>query len=305
MPPLLSGKTISSSLPRRNHNQIRCGCSIEIGCISISGLYSEKTGKTYDAVVVLDDTGDKYVNFKLEFPAAKGRRKWVPASRELTRSERAAIRRLVNKCANYDSTDKICLPLDCPCYMLNKSKAQPIIMAHGREIKTALPPGVAIATIDAALAEKPKDFEEFCKSWRWLVLKSTGTKASAAPHFNRTPLYPVRYLERRLYRAGHSERIAEPGRSHLAVPLIRNPHKRSVCWWILKALRAGKGPGYERWAKVFNIKQLFQAVLYLKEHGDMNYTEREKKNPIAPPPISMWSVRIKELESKMNANAEL
>ena len=43
--------------------------------MSISGLYSEKTGKTYDAVVVLDDTGDKYVKFKLEFPAAKGRRK--------------------------------------------------------------------------------------------------------------------------------------------------------------------------------------------------------------------------------------
>ena len=46
----------------------------------MSGLYSEKTGKTYDAEVILDDTGGKYVNFKLEFPAAgkavprKGRR---------------------------------------------------------------------------------------------------------------------------------------------------------------------------------------------------------------------------------------
>lgn len=45
------------------------------GRVSMSGLYSEKTGKTYDAVVILDDTGGKYVNFKLEFPAAKGRRK--------------------------------------------------------------------------------------------------------------------------------------------------------------------------------------------------------------------------------------
>ena len=45
------------------------------GRVSMSGLYSEKTGKTYDAVVVLDDTGGKYVNFKLEFPAKKGRRK--------------------------------------------------------------------------------------------------------------------------------------------------------------------------------------------------------------------------------------
>ena len=44
------------------------------GRVSMSGLYSEKTGKTYDAVVLLDDTGDKYVNFKLEFPARKGRR---------------------------------------------------------------------------------------------------------------------------------------------------------------------------------------------------------------------------------------
>ncbi len=45
------------------------------GRIFMSGLYSEKTGKTYDAVVLLDDTGGKYVNFKLEFPAKKGRGK--------------------------------------------------------------------------------------------------------------------------------------------------------------------------------------------------------------------------------------
>ena len=45
------------------------------GRISMSGLYSEKTGKTYDAEVILDDTGGKYVNFKLEFLVKKGRRK--------------------------------------------------------------------------------------------------------------------------------------------------------------------------------------------------------------------------------------
>ena len=41
-------------------------------------------------------------------------------SRELTRQERAAIRKLVTgMCANYDS-EYGCLPLDCECYMLNK-----------------------------------------------------------------------------------------------------------------------------------------------------------------------------------------
>ena len=45
------------------------------GRVSMSGLYSEKTGRTYDAVFLLDDTGGKYVNFKLEFPARKGGKK--------------------------------------------------------------------------------------------------------------------------------------------------------------------------------------------------------------------------------------
>lgn len=32
----------------------------------IKGLYSEKTGKTYDATVLLADTGGKYVNYRVE-----------------------------------------------------------------------------------------------------------------------------------------------------------------------------------------------------------------------------------------------
>lgn len=40
--------------------------------------------------------------------------------RELTRTEKATIRRLVSKwCANYDR-DCGCLPLDCECYMFGK-----------------------------------------------------------------------------------------------------------------------------------------------------------------------------------------
>lgn len=40
---------------------------LEKGKCKVTKLYSEKTGKTYDANVLLDDTGDKFVNFKLEF----------------------------------------------------------------------------------------------------------------------------------------------------------------------------------------------------------------------------------------------
>lgn len=37
------------------------------GRARLTGCFSEKTGKTYDATVVLDDDGGKYVNFRLEF----------------------------------------------------------------------------------------------------------------------------------------------------------------------------------------------------------------------------------------------
>ena len=35
--------------------------------VFVEGLYSPKTGKTYDATIVLDDSGGQYVNFNLEF----------------------------------------------------------------------------------------------------------------------------------------------------------------------------------------------------------------------------------------------
>ena len=43
------------------------------GRVKLTGCYSEKTGKTYDAIVILDDNSGKYVKFKIEFPTKKGR----------------------------------------------------------------------------------------------------------------------------------------------------------------------------------------------------------------------------------------
>ena len=41
------------------------------GRTNVNGMWSEKKGAAYDAAVILDDTGGKYINFKLEF--SKGR----------------------------------------------------------------------------------------------------------------------------------------------------------------------------------------------------------------------------------------
>ena len=44
---------------------------LERGRTSVKGLWSEKRGSTYDAVVVMEDTGEKFIKFHLEFPNKK------------------------------------------------------------------------------------------------------------------------------------------------------------------------------------------------------------------------------------------
>ena len=63
------------STKKKSLTKTMAAALLKEGRVAVSGLYSEKTGKTYDATVVLDDTGGKYVNFKLEFPKRKSGKK--------------------------------------------------------------------------------------------------------------------------------------------------------------------------------------------------------------------------------------
>lgn len=65
-------------------------------------------------------------------------------SRELTREEKTAIRKLVYQCANYDR-EQGCLPLECDCYMLTKCWAG----AYCRYFREAVLPTAPV--LEAAL----------------------------------------------------------------------------------------------------------------------------------------------------------
>ena len=40
---------------------------LECGKVPLTGCYSEKTGKTYECIAILNDTGGQFVNFEMEF----------------------------------------------------------------------------------------------------------------------------------------------------------------------------------------------------------------------------------------------
>ena len=48
------------------------------GRVFVKGLYSPKTGKTYDTAIILDDSGGQFVNFKLEFQQKKSNKEVEP-----------------------------------------------------------------------------------------------------------------------------------------------------------------------------------------------------------------------------------
>ena len=64
-------------------------------------------------------------------------------------------------------------------------------------------------------------------------------------------------------------------------------------------LQAGKGGGYERWAKVFNVKQMAQTYNYLREHGLLDYAELEEKASAATEQFHALSAQIKAAETRM------
>lgn len=49
---------------------------------------------------------------------------------------------------------------------------------------------------------------------------------------------------------------------------------------IQKKLQEGKGPGYERWAKVFNLKQMAQTINFLTENVITDYEALVKKQKL-------------------------
>ena len=74
---------------------------------------------------------------------------------------------------------------------------------------------------------------------------------------------------------------------------------------IQAKLSEGKGVGYERWAKVFNLKQMAQTINFLKENGDMDFDELSRRAEAASEKCSALTEKLKATEVKMSEVEEL
>ena len=70
-------------------------------------------------------------------------------------------------------------------------------------------------------------------------------------------------------------------------------------------LRSGKGPGYERWAKVFNLKQMAAALQYLQENGLTDYAELSDRAAKATDAFHTLEWQIKSIDADLQRSGEL
>ena len=160
--------------------------------------------------------------------------------------------------------------------------------------------------IDTALAERPADLDEFLN-----LMKRAGyevkTVRGGGISFRLTGQGQERFTRLRASTLGDGYDLQDvlaaiegkekcPGRSERKISLAVD---------IQAKLAAGKGPGYERWAKVFNIKQMAAALAYIQDNGLTDYEQLADKVTATTDCFHTLSEQIKQTENAMKANAEL
>ena len=70
-------------------------------------------------------------------------------------------------------------------------------------------------------------------------------------------------------------------------------------------MKDGKGPAYERWAKVFNLKQMAAAVQFLQENKLLAYEDLQARADTAADRFHSASNKLKTTESAIKRNAGL
>ena len=68
---------------------------------------------------------------------------------------------------------------------------------------------------------------------------------------------------------------------------------------IQKKLQEGKGGGYQRWAKVFNVKQTAKTILFLQERGIYDYESLKQITDSAADRMTELGASIKEKETRL------
>ena len=154
--------------------------------------------------------------------------------------------------------------------------------------------------IDAALERQPKDFEELLTmlqrgGWEVKRGKRISLKGKGQERFKRLDSLGEDYSEAALRAIIAGEKEHHPREKKTVQPM----RQVNLLVDIQAKLQAGKGAGFKRWAKVFNLKQMAQTLNYLSENNLMNIEDLTAKTDAATARVHELQVTIRETEKRM------
>lgn len=86
---------------------------------------------------------------------------------------------------------------------------------------------------------------------------------------------------------------------------LPSPRRVDLIIDIQNRLAQGKGPAYERWAKVYNIKQMAAALLYLREHGLADYEALAASTEAAVDRFHTLAGELRDTEATLSHTSKL
>ena len=159
--------------------------------------------------------------------------------------------------------------------------------------------------IDMALEKKPKDMDELLKlleemGYEIKKQKYISVRGNSQKTFIRFRSLGAGYRDDDLYRilSGEEKHVPDPKRKD------RQSHEKAekkmdMLLDIQEMIAKGKGPGYERWAKVHNIKQIAQTLMYLEEHDIRDVDSLIQKASEASARFGEITQKQKQLEARL------
>jgi len=136
------------------------------------------------------------------------------------------------------------------------------------------------AAIDQVLQKKPKDFDDFLR-----MMEEAGYEVKRGKNISLKGKGQQRFIRLRSLGEGYSEeeiRKVIAGsvqhKSEFRSSQIHEKPQFNLLIDIQERMKT-KGPGYQRWATVYNLKQMSETFLFMREHHVESFEDLYRMRP--------------------------
>ena len=210
-------------------------------------------------------------------------------------------------------SDRVCLEHDLSVIVNPKLHSKGRYLHYGQWLgdnqKLSQKEQIRLA-IDAALTERPKDFADFLRRMETAGIQvkhgRSGVISFLVPGQQRAARFRAATLGDG-YGPEDVQAVID-GKAPTRTATARKapaPRRVNLLIDIQERMRQGKGPAYERWAKVYNLKQMAAALQYLKEHQLFEYDDLAAKTDAATERFHTLAGDIQQTEAELSHVSDL